>query len=167
MFRSFHLWPEWKVCTTGKSYTNVACPGLCLWIEAYSVICEHLPETISELSVEVFCGGVEGGVSQGVGLIFTAFIGVLWKQPSTHFRRLLTGESSTVGSALVTHWTDRTAWKRITGFVVVLLGKLSTVFKLKVFLVCCWVSTFAWMFSFLSSLSLCSVKQIKLRGNSF
>lgn len=87
------------------------------------------------------------------------FAGVLWKQPSTHFRRLFTGESSTFGSALVTQWTARKAWNRITGLAG-LVGKLSTLCKLKLFLVCSWVSVFDWMFSFLSS---ASVKQIKRR----
>lgn len=125
-------------------------------------LCSSLPDIITEASVEAFWGGVDGGVSHEAGLVFTTFTGVLWKQPSTHFLKLFTGESSTFGSPVVTHWTARSAWNRITGFVV-LLCTFSAV-ELWTLLGCSELSAaFNWMFSFLSSLSLASVKQIKIR----
>lgn len=126
------------------------------------LLCLSLPDVITDASVEAFCGGVNGGVSHGAGLVFTTLAGVLWKHPSTHFLKLFTGESSTFGSPVVTHWTARSAWNRITGFVV-LFCKFSTV-ELWTVLGCSELSVaFNWMFSFLSSLSLVSVKQIKIR----
>lgn len=115
---------------------------------------------MTEASAEAFCGGVVGGVSQETELVVLArFTGELWKQPSTHFLKLFTGESSTFGSLLVTHCTARSAWNRITGFVV-LFCKFSAVTLGRVF-GCSELSTmFNWMFSFLSSLSVVSVKQI-------
>lgn len=121
---------------------------------------------MTDASVEAFCGGVDGGVSHEEGLAFARFTGELWKQPSTHFRKLFTGESSTFGSPLFTHWTALSAWNRITGFVV-LFCKFSAV-TFGALLGCSELSTvFNWMFSFLSSLSLASVKQIKIRRSFF
>lgn len=126
------------------------------------LLCSTLPDIITEASVEAFCGGVDGVVSHEAGLVFTTFTGVLWKQPSTHFLKLFTGESSTFDSPVVTHWTARSAWNRITGFVV-LFCKFSPV-ELGTVLSCSELSAaFNWVISFLSSLSLVSVKQIKFR----
>lgn len=38
---------------------------------------EFRTDIITEASVEAFCGGVDGGVSHEVGLVFTTFTGVL------------------------------------------------------------------------------------------
>ena len=113
---------------------------------------------MTDASVDDFWGGVDGGVSHVEGLVFTRLTGVLWKHPSTHFLKLLTGESS--GSPVVTHWTARNAWNWTTGLAV-LFGELS-VLKLCVFLGCSATSiVFDGVFSSFSSFSRVSVQQTK------
>lgn len=133
----------------------------------YSVLfycVQILPCMMTDASVDDFWGGVDGGVSHVEGLVFTRLTGVLWKHPSTHFLKLLTGESS--GSPVVTHWTARNAWNWTTGLAV-LFGELS-VLKLCVFLGCSATSiVFDGVFSSFSSFSRVSVQQTKDKWEFF